>query len=74
MSRRGDCCDNAVVDSFFATFKTELVDDARWATREAAEDAIAEFIEVWYNRQRRHSILGYVSPVEYELMQMRQAA
>lgn len=74
MSRRGDCWDNAVVESFFATFKTELVGDARWATREAAERDIAEFIESWYNRQRRHSSLGYVSPVEYELKQMRQAA
>jgi transposase InsO family protein len=74
MSRRGDCWDNAVVESFFATFKTELVDEARWPTRVAAERAIAEFIEVWYNRQRRHSSLGYVSPVEYELKQMRQAA
>jgi len=74
MSRKGDCWDNAVVESFFATFKTELVEDACWLTREAAERDIAEFIEIWYNRQRRHSSLGYVSPVEYELKQVRQAA
>ncbi|HWP03136.1 MAG TPA: integrase core domain-containing protein, partial [Gemmatimonadaceae bacterium] len=74
MSRKGDCWDNAVVESFFATLKTELVADARWATRSAATADIAHFIESWYNRQRRHSSLGYVSPVEYELKHMRQAA
>jgi len=74
MSRKGDCWDNAVVESFFATLKTELVHDARWPTRAAAKQAIAEFIEVWYNRQRRHSSLGYLSPAEYELKQMRHAA
>lgn len=74
MSRAGDCWDNAVVESFFATLKTELVHGARWATRAEATVAVADFIEVWYNRQRRHSSLGYVSPVEYELRQMRPAA
>lgn len=75
MSRRGDCWDNAVVESFFATLKTELVHEARWATRAEAASAIADFIESWYNRRRRHSSLDYVSPVEYELMQeSRQAA
>jgi transposase InsO family protein len=66
MSRRGDCWDNAVMESFFATFKTELVDDARWATRAEATAAIAAYIEDWYNRRRRHSTLDYRSPVEYE--------
>lgn len=74
MSRKGDCWDNAVVESFFATLKTELVADARWATRSAATADIAHFIESWYNRQRRHSSLGYVSPVKCELKHMRQAA
>lgn len=66
MSRRGDCWDNAVAESFFATLKRELVDGADWATRDEARTAVFEFIEVWYNRERRHSSLGYLSPVEYE--------
>jgi putative transposase len=74
MSRKGDCWDNAVAESFFATLKTELVDDAAWPTREAARAAVFEYIEVWYNRQRRHSSLGYRSPVQYEREQLTQAA
>lgn len=66
MSRAGNCWDNAVVESFFASLKRELVDDADWATRDEARTAVFEFIEVWYNRDRRHSSLGYLSPVEYE--------
>ena len=67
MSRPGDCWDNAVMESFFATLKTELVHDARWGTRAAATAALATYIEGWYNRQRRHSTLDYLSPAEYEL-------
>jgi len=66
MSRAGDCWDNAVVESFFATLKRELVGDADWATRDEARTAVFEFIEIWYNRERRHSSLGYLSPVAYE--------
>jgi putative transposase len=66
MSRRGDCWDNAVVESFFATLKTELVHDARWATRAEAEAAVGAYIEGWYNRRRRHSTLDYLSPADYE--------
>jgi transposase InsO family protein len=66
MSRKGDCWDNAVVESFFGTLKTELVYRRPWATQLQARAAIAEYIEVFYNRQRRHSSLGYRSPVEYE--------
>ncbi len=66
MSRCGDCWDNAVAESFFATLKTELVADARWATREAARRDLFEYIEVWYNRRRRHATLGYLSPAQYE--------
>lgn len=66
MSRRGNCYDNAVVESFFATVQHELGAEADWATRQEAEQAVAEFIEIWYNRQRRHSSLGYRSPVQYE--------
>jgi putative transposase len=67
MSRRGDCWDNAVMESFFATLKVELVHDARWATRAEATAALATYIEGWYNRRRRHSTLDYLSPAEYEL-------
>jgi putative transposase len=66
MSRTGDCWDNAVTESFFATLKTELVVEARWTTRATAATAIGHYIEGWYNRRRRHSTLDYVSPVEYE--------
>lgn len=67
MSRVGDCWDNAVAESFFATLKRELADDADWQTRDEARTAVFEYIEVWYNRQRRHSSLGYLSPVAHEL-------
>ena len=66
MSRKGNCWDNAVAESFFATLERELIDDADWATREEARRDIFEFIEIWYNRQRRHSSLGYLTPVSYE--------
>lgn len=77
MSRKGNCWDNAVAESFFATLKTELVYLTRFATRTEARDAIFEFIEVFYNRQRRHSTLGFKSPVEFEkefAQDLRQAA
>jgi putative transposase len=66
MSRRADCWDNAPMESFFASLKKELVHDAKFATRAEARAAIFEYIEVFYNGQRRHSSLGYVSPAEYE--------
>jgi putative transposase len=66
MSRRADCWDNAPMESFFASLKKELVHDADFATRAEARAAIVEYIEVFYNNQRRHSSLGYVSPAEYE--------
>ncbi|MHA7631642.1 IS3 family transposase [Corallococcus sp. M7] len=66
MSRKGNCWDNAVVESFFSTLKTELVHPRDFPTREAAQAALFEFIEVFYNRKRRHSSLGYVSPAEFE--------
>jgi transposase InsO family protein len=68
MSRKGNCWDNAVAESFFATLKTELVYTRRFATRAEAREAIFEFVEVFYNRRRRHSTLGYASPVEFEMM------
>ena len=66
MSRRADCWDNAPMESFFASLKKELVHGADFATRAEARAAVVESIEVFYNGQRRHSALGYVSPVEYE--------
>lgn len=65
MSRVGNCYDNAVMESFFATLKTECV-TAPFDTRALARTTIFEYIEVWYNRKRLHSTLGYLSPVEFE--------
>ena len=66
MSRRGDCWDNAVAESFFATLKVELVHDTLWPTRAAARTALFDYIEVFYNQQRRHSSLGFLSPLAFE--------
>jgi transposase InsO family protein len=72
MSRAGDCYDNAAMESFFGTLKCELIHDRRYRTRTEARQDIFEYIEVFYNRQRRHSSLGYLSPVAYEgLCQLR---
>ncbi len=73
MSSRGNCYDNAVVESFFHTLKTELVYHARYNTREEAKRSLFEYIEVFYNRSRRHSYLGYKSPAEYEDLRLIQA-
>ena len=67
MSRIGNCWDNAVAESFFATLKLELVYQTQWRTRDEARSAIFEFLELFYNRQRRHSALGYLCPNEFEL-------
>lgn len=66
LSRPRQCWDNAVAESFFATLKTELAYRRSWPTRAAARSDVFEYIEVFYNRRRLHSSLGYVSPVEYE--------
>ena len=66
MSRRANCLDNAVVESFFGTLKRELVHRSTWVSRIQAKAAIHEYIEVFYNRWRRHSTLGQVCPAEYE--------
>lgn len=66
MSRRGDCWDNAVAESFFATLKVELVHDAAWPSRTAARGDLFEYLELFYNAQRRHSALGYLSPRAFE--------
>jgi transposase InsO family protein len=66
MSRPGNCYDNAVAESFFGTFKTELVHREHYRTREEARSSIFQWIECWYNRRRRHSSLGYMSPEAFE--------
>jgi transposase InsO family protein len=73
MSRKGNCYDNAFVETFFRTLKVELVYRTKFKTRAEASAAIFEFIEVWYNRQRMHSSLGYQTPIEYEQQQLTAA-
>ena len=73
LSRPRQCWDNAVAESFFATLKTELVYRSAWPTRGAVQHAVFEFIEVFYNRRRLHSTLGYCSPVEYEARMVPRA-
>jgi transposase InsO family protein len=74
MSRRGNCWDNAVVESFFGTLKQELVNRCRFTTRDVARREVFAYIELWYNRQRRHSSLGYLSPAEFERRALAGAA
>jgi putative transposase len=66
MSRRGNCWDNACVESFFGTLKRELIAHRQYRTRDEATQELFEYIEVFYNRLRRHSTLGYYSPAEFE--------
>ena len=65
MSGNGNCYDNAVTESFFKTLKTELVYTEDYRTREEARQSLFEYIEVFYTRKRKHSTLGYKSPVEF---------
>ena len=62
----GDCFDNAMAESFFATLETELIDRSVWRSRQEARTAVFDWIETFYNRVRRHSALGYLAPEEYE--------
>jgi putative transposase len=66
MSRRGNCWDNAVAESFFGTIKTEFIHSTHFPTRALARTAIVEWIEVFYNRQRLHSTIGFLSPSQFE--------
>jgi transposase InsO family protein len=66
MSRKGNCYDNATMESFFHSLKVEQVHHDDYRTREEARSAIFDYIEVFYNRQRRHSSLGYQSPINFE--------
>ena len=72
LSRPRQCWDNAVAEAWFATLKTELIVRRPWPTRAQARRAVFEFIEVFYNRQRLHSSLGYLTPAEYEARQIHQ--
>lgn len=76
MSRKADCWDNAVAESFFKTIKTELVYDHQFQTKSQAKLEIFDYIEIWYNRKRRHSALGYLSPESYMkiLLNFKKAA
>ena len=67
MGRTGTCYDNAVAESFFATFKKELIHTKPWPTLKRLRRETFEWIETYYNTRRRHSSLGYLTPVEYEL-------
>jgi putative transposase len=73
MSRTGDCYDNAVAESFFATLKAEHVDHEDFATRDLGTASIGDYIESFYNCARRHSHVGYVSPIEFELRSQTKA-
>jgi len=66
MGSIGDCYDNALAETFFATLQLELFDRARWATRAELAQAVFEYLEAFYNRNRRHSTLGYLTPAEFE--------
>ena len=66
MSRKGNCWDNAVMESFFGTLKDECVRDTFYASHDEARSALFTYIEAYYNRIRRHSTLGYMSPLQYE--------
>ncbi len=66
MSRKGNCWDNACAESFFKTIKSEVLNERYFKTYEEAKTCIFEYIEVFYNRERRHSSIEYMSPVEFE--------
>lgn len=74
MSRKGNCWDNAPAESFFSTLKVEEVYQTKYRTKEEARQSIFDYIEVFYNRQRSHSFLDYLSPVEYEELRLKKVA
>jgi len=75
MSRKGNCWDNAVAESFFKTLKSECTDRQKFNTRKEAEMAIFQYIETWYNTRRRHATLNYMTPMKYsQLLQTLKIA
>jgi len=74
MSRKGNCYDNAPIESFWGSLKNEMVQHQRFETRAQAESAILEYIEIFYNRQRRHSRIGYLAPAVFAQSFTRLAA
>ncbi len=74
MSRKGDCWDNAVVERFFRSLKTERTNHRLYRSREEAKRDTIDYIEMFYNSQRLHSYLGYISPNEYESLELKVAA
>ena len=70
MGSRGDAYDNAVAETFFATLKKELIHRRTWPTRRELQSAVFEYIEAFYNRERRHSTLGMLSPIDYEQLRL----
>ncbi len=74
MSRKGNCYDNAPMESFWGSLKNELVHHCRFATRSEAVASIREYIEIFYNRQRRHSRLGYLAPAVFSKLHSFQTA
>jgi putative transposase len=74
MSHKGDCWDNAVAESFFATIKQELINRCFWINKTVVRSAVHEYIVFFYNRKRKHSTNGNISPVEYERLYINNAA
>lgn len=72
MSRKGNCWDNAVAESFFSTLKTELIHHEKFKTRKEAEAKIFDYVEIFYNKQRLHSTLNYLTPEEFELINQKE--
>ncbi|MGJ6965583.1 transposase, partial [Streptosporangium sp. G11] len=68
MGSIGDCFDNAVIESFWGRMQTELLNRKRWKTRIELANAIFEYLEIFHNRRRRHSALGMLTPIEYEML------
>jgi len=74
MSRRGDCWDNACAETFFKTLRAELIRGKIYRSREEAREEIFKYVEVFYNRKRLHSYLGYLTPMQYEELEERKTA
>lgn len=72
MGSKGDCYDNAVAESFFATLKKELIHRRPWPTKAELRTEVFDYIEAFYNRRRRHSTLGHLSPAQFEIISLQQ--